>query len=129
VAEHLPSAAGFLVEKEIDYLSRATTNPDHPYVAVMGGAKVSDKIQVLRNLLDKVDAMLIGGAMAYTFLKQQAVGVGASLVEEDRLDVAAELLERRSAPSTTRSPTAGSAWTSAPRPSPDTNRKSKRPPW
>jgi len=93
VAEHLPSAAGFLVEKEIDYLSRATTNPDHPYVAVMGGAKVSDKIQVLRNLLDKVDAMLIGGAMAYTFLKQQAVGVGASLVEEDRLDVAAELLE------------------------------------
>ncbi len=93
VAHCLPSAAGFLIEKEVDYLSRATKNPDHPYVAVMGGAKVSDKIPVLRNLLDKVDAMLIGGAMAYTFLKQQGVGVGASLVEEDRLDVAAELLK------------------------------------
>jgi len=92
VADYLPSAAGLLIEKEVDYLSRATTNPEHPFVAVMGGAKVSDKISVLRNLLDKVDAMLIGGAMAYTFLRQQGVGVGDSLVEEDRLDVAAELL-------------------------------------
>ncbi|KPK64208.1 MAG: phosphoglycerate kinase [Planctomycetes bacterium SM23_32] len=94
VAEHLPSAAGFLIEKEVDYLSRATTDPDHPYVAVMGGAKVSDKIQVLRNLLGKVDAMLVGGAMAYTFLKQQGVEVGDSLVEEDSLEVAGELLEQ-----------------------------------
>ncbi len=93
VARHLPAAAGFLIEKEVEFLSRATTNPDHPYVAVMGGAKVSDKIEVLKNLLGKVDAMLVGGAMAYTFLKQQGVNVGASLVEEDRLDVAAELLE------------------------------------
>mgnify|MGYP006280900471 CR=1 FL=1 len=93
VAEHLPSAAGFLIEKEVEYLSRATENPEHPYVAVMGGAKVSDKIQVIRNLLDKVDAMLIGGAMAYTFLKQQGVEVGNSLVEDDKLDVAASLLE------------------------------------
>lgn len=92
VAGHLPSAAGLLIEKEVDYLSRATANPDHPYVAVMGGAKVSDKIKVLRNLLEKVDAMLVGGAMAYTFLKQQGVKVGDSLVEEDRLDVAAQLL-------------------------------------
>lgn len=92
VAGCLPSAAGFLIEKEVQYLSRATSNPDHPYVAVMGGAKVSDKIKVIRNLLGKVDCMLIGGAMAYTFLKQQGVGVGNSLVEEDRLDVAAELL-------------------------------------
>jgi 3-phosphoglycerate kinase len=92
VAEHLPSAAGFLIEKEVQYLSRATTDPDHPFVAVMGGAKVSDKIQVLRNLLGKVDAMLIGGAMAYTFLKQQGVAVGDSLVEDDRLEVAGELL-------------------------------------
>ena len=93
VAERLPAAAGFLIEKEVQFLSRAITNPDHPYVAVMGGAKVSDKIAVLKNLLDNVDAMLIGGAMAYTFLKQQGVSVGASLVEEDRLDVAAELLK------------------------------------
>jgi len=92
VAEHLPSAAGFLIEKEVNYLSKATQSPEHPYVAVMGGAKVSDKIKVIRNLLDKVDVMLIGGAMAYTFLKHQGKDVGASLVEEDRLDVAAELL-------------------------------------
>jgi len=94
VAEYLPAAAGFLIEKEVKYLSRATENPEHPYVAVMGGAKVSDKINVITNLLDKVDAMLIGGAMAYTFLKQQGVNVGNSLVEDDRLDVAAELLEQ-----------------------------------
>jgi len=92
VARRLPAAAGLLIEKEVQYLSRATTDPDHPYVAVMGGAKVSDKINVLRNLLAKADYMLIGGAMAYTFLKQQGVNVGNSLVEEDRLDVAAELL-------------------------------------
>jgi 3-phosphoglycerate kinase len=92
VAKLLPSAAGFLIEKEVSYLSRATTNPEHPYVAVMGGAKVSDKINVLRNLLGKVDSMLIGGAMAYTFLKQKGVKVGNSLVEADRLDVARELM-------------------------------------
>jgi len=92
VASYLPSAAGLLVEKEVEYLSKAIENPPHPYVAVMGGAKVSDKISVIRNLLPKVDCMLIGGAMAYTFLKQQGVAVGSSLVEEDRLDVAADLL-------------------------------------
>jgi 3-phosphoglycerate kinase len=93
VAGHLPSAAGLLLANEIEYLSKATENPEHPYVAVMGGAKVSDKINVLRNLLGKVDTMLIGGAMAYTFLKAQGIGVGSSLVEDDRLDVATELLE------------------------------------
>ncbi|MFO8006683.1 MAG: phosphoglycerate kinase [Candidatus Brocadiia bacterium] len=93
VADYLPSAAGLLIEKEVDYLSRATESPDHPYVAIMGGAKVSDKITVINNLLDKVDAMLIGGAMAYTFLKQQGVSVGDSLVEDDRLEVAAQILE------------------------------------
>jgi triosephosphate isomerase len=92
VADHLPSAAGFLIEKEEEYLSQAIEEPDHPYVAVMGGAKVSDKIAVIRNLLPNVDSMLIGGAMAYTFMKQQGKGVGKSLVEEDRLDVAAQLL-------------------------------------
>lgn len=93
VAERLPSGAGFLIMNEVEYLSKATETPEHPYVAVMGGAKVSDKIAALRKLLPQVDTMLVGGAMAYTFLKQQGVGVGASLVEEDRLDVAAELLE------------------------------------
>ncbi len=92
VAEYLPSAAGLLIEKEVDYLSRAVEAPDHPCVAVMGGAKVSDKITVINNLLGKVDAMLIGGAMAYTFLKQQGASVGDSLVEDDRLEVAAEIL-------------------------------------
>ena len=92
VAGHMPGAIGFLIEKEIDYLSRAIEDPEHPYVSVMGGAKVSDKIKVIRNLIGKVDTMLVGGAMAYTFLKQQGVGVGNSLVEEDRLETAAELL-------------------------------------
>jgi 3-phosphoglycerate kinase len=94
VAAYLPSAAGFLVQKEVEYLSKAIINPPHPYVAVMGGAKVSDKISVLRNLLPKVDAMLIGGAMAYTFLKQQGIAVGNSIVEEDSLAVAKELLDQ-----------------------------------
>jgi len=92
IAAYLPSAAGLLIENEVNYLGRATEDPDHPYVAVMGGAKVSDKINVIKNLLGKVDTMLIGGAMAYTFLKQQGAGVGASLVEDDRLSVAEELL-------------------------------------
>ena len=94
VAQFLPACAGLLVEKEIDYLSRATQNPDHPYVAVMGGAKVSDKIPVIENLLPKVDSMLVGGAMAYTFLKAQHKSVGNSLVEEDMVEVARRFLER-----------------------------------
>ena len=94
VARYLPSAAGLLVEKEVEYLSKAIENPPHPYVAVMGGAKVSDKIKVIRNLLPKVDCMLIGGAMAYTFLKQQGLSVGNSKVEDESLEVAAELLEQ-----------------------------------
>jgi 3-phosphoglycerate kinase len=94
VAEHLPGGVGLLIEKEVEMLSKAVDNPDHPYVAIMGGAKVSDKIQVIKNLLPKVDAMLIGGAMAYTFLKQQGKGVGESMVEDDRLDTAGELLKQ-----------------------------------
>jgi len=93
VAQHLPSGAGLIILNEIEYLSKATDSPEHPYVAVMGGAKVSDKIQVIENLLPLVDTMLIGGAMAYTFLKQQGIGIGNSLVEDDRLEVAASLLE------------------------------------
>lgn len=93
VADYLPAAAGFLIEKEVEYLSKATQDPPSPYVSIMGGAKVSDKIQVIRNMLPRVDRMLIGGAMAYTFLRQKGVEVGDSLVEEDRLDTAEDLME------------------------------------
>lgn len=86
------SAAGLLMQKELEYLGKATTNPVKPFVAIIGGAKVSDKIDVIRNLLGKVDALLIGGAMAYTFLKAQGKQVGKSLVEEDKIDLAKELL-------------------------------------
>ncbi len=86
------AAAGLLMQKELEYLGKITTNPDKPLVAIIGGAKVSDKIDVLRNLLSKVDALLIGGAMAYTFLKAQGRQVGKSLVEDDKIELAKELL-------------------------------------
>ena len=93
IAKFLPqAAAGLLMQKELEYLGKATTNPEKPFVAILGGAKVSDKIEVIRNLLNKVDALLIGGAMAYTFLKAQGKQVGKSLVEEDKIDLAKELL-------------------------------------
>ena len=94
VADHLPAVSGFLMEKEIEFLGRALADPAHPLVAILGGAKVSDKIAVIENLLGKVDALLIGGGMANTFLKAQDNEVGQSLVEEDRLDVAKALLHR-----------------------------------
>jgi phosphoglycerate kinase len=81
-------AAGFLMEKELKYLGHAVEHPDRPFVAIIGGAKVSDKIEVIDNLLGKVDALLIGGAMAYTFFKSRGMPVGKSLVEDDRLDSA-----------------------------------------
>jgi phosphoglycerate kinase len=87
------AAAGLLMQKELEYLGKATTNPEKPFVAIIGGAKVSDKIDVIRNLLGKVDALLIGGAMAYTFLKAQGKQVGKSLVEEDKLELAQQLLQ------------------------------------
>lgn len=86
------SAAGLLMQKELEYLGKAVTHPEKPFVAIIGGAKVSDKIDVIRNLLTRVDALLIGGAMAYTFLRAQNKKVGKSLVEEDKLDLAKELL-------------------------------------
>jgi len=86
------AAAGKLMEKELDYLGKATTDPARPYVAILGGAKVSDKIEVVENLMKLADAMLIGGGMAYTFLKSQGVPVGKSLVEEDKLDLARKIL-------------------------------------
>ncbi|MGB6846119.1 MAG: phosphoglycerate kinase, partial [Candidatus Acidiferrales bacterium] len=88
------SAAGLLMEKELSYLGKAISSPDRPFVAVLGGAKVSDKIEVVQNLMKLADAMLIGGAMAYTFLKSQGLPVGKSLVEDDKLDLAKSLLEQ-----------------------------------
>jgi phosphoglycerate kinase len=87
------SAAGLLMEKELEYLGRALHDPEHPFVAILGGAKVSDKIGVIRNLLSKVDVLIIGGGMAYTFLKAQGVAVGKSLVEDDKISLAKELLQ------------------------------------
>ncbi|HLW53210.1 MAG TPA: phosphoglycerate kinase [Candidatus Angelobacter sp.] len=92
-----PSAAGLLMQKELDYLGKAVSHPDKPFVAILGGAKVSDKIDVIRNLLGKVDALLIGGAMAYTFLKAQGQEVGKSLVEDDKVGLAKELLQEAAA--------------------------------
>jgi phosphoglycerate kinase len=86
------AAAGLLMEKELTYLGKAISHPDRPFVAVLGGAKVSDKIDVVQNLMKLADAMLIGGAMAYTFLKSQGLPVGKSLVENDKLDLARDLL-------------------------------------
>ena len=87
-------AAGFLIQKEVEYLGKALGQPARPFVAVVGGAKVSDKIKVLENLMAKADAVLVGGAMAYTFLKAQGVPVGKSLVEEDKLELARQILDR-----------------------------------
>lgn len=87
------AAAGLLMEKELAYLGKAISNPDRPFLAILGGAKVSDKIEVVQNLMKLADAMLIGGAMAYTFLKSQGHPIGKSLVEDDKLDLARGLLE------------------------------------
>lgn len=88
------SAAGLLMEKELEYLGRALHNPERPFVAILGGAKVSDKISVIQNLINKVDVLIIGGGMAYTFLRAQGHGIGKSLVEEDKLPLAKELLQQ-----------------------------------
>jgi phosphoglycerate kinase len=87
------SAAGLLMEKELQYLGKVLRHPERPFIAILGGAKVSDKIGVIRNLLDKVDTLIIGGGMAYTFLKAQGEPVGKSLVEEDKVELARELLK------------------------------------
>ena len=92
------SAAGLLMEKELQYLGKALEHPEKPFVAILGGAKVSDKIAVIQNLMGKVDALIIGGAMAYTFLKAQGQQVGKSLVEEDKLDLARQLLREARKP-------------------------------
>lgn len=91
ITKYLPSVAGFLMEKELNYLSKATENPAHPFVAILGGAKVSDKIGVIENLLKKVDAILIGGGMCFTFLKAQGYGIGKSILDE-KIDLAKKLM-------------------------------------
>lgn len=87
-------AAGFLLKEEVEHLSRITHHPERPYVAILGGAKIEDKIPVLESLVSQADVLLIGGAMAYTFLKAQGRGVGKSLVEEDKLQIAASILKK-----------------------------------
>ncbi|NMC11503.1 MAG: phosphoglycerate kinase [Chloroflexi bacterium] len=96
VAHILPAVAGFLMEKEIQYLGGAISNPKRPFIAILGGAKISDKIGVIRNLLTKADSVLIGGGMANTFFKAQGYPVGDSLVEDEALDTARELLQQSS---------------------------------
>ncbi len=94
VADYLPAVAGFLIGKELDIMGKALENPERPFVAILGGKKVSDKIGVINNLLDKVDTLIIGGAMAYTFYKAMGLETGKSLVEEDKVELAKSLIEK-----------------------------------
>ena len=94
VTKYLPAVSGFLIEKELKFLGDALENPERPFVAILGGSKVSDKIGVIENLLEKVDTLIIGGGMAYTFFKAQGYSVGESLCEEDKCDLALELMEK-----------------------------------
>jgi phosphoglycerate kinase len=94
IPAHLPSAVGFLVEKEIAYIGKAVNNPERPLVAIIGGAKVSDKIAVIENLLKVADKVIVGGGMAYTFAKAQGLDIGTSLVEEDRVELAKSFIEK-----------------------------------
>ena len=97
VAEYLPAVAGFLIGKELNFLGKAVTNPERPFVAILGGAKVKDKIGVITNLLEKVDTLLIGGGMAYTFMKATGGEIGNSLCDDERLSLALELLDKAKA--------------------------------
>ncbi|MFD2208354.1 phosphoglycerate kinase [Virgibacillus halophilus] len=94
VAEKLPSAAGFLLEKEISVLGKALENPERPFTAIIGGAKVKDKIGVIDNLLEKVDKLIVGGGLAYTFVKAQGHEIGKSLLEEDKIDMAKSFMKK-----------------------------------
>lgn len=97
LAEFLPAAMGFLIEKEVKFLGKALEAPEKPFVAILGGAKVSDKIGVIENLLDKIDTLVIGGGMAYTFLKAKGFEIGKSLLEDDKLELAASLMDKAAA--------------------------------
>ena len=92
IADYIPAVSGFLIEKELKFLGEAVNNPKRPFAAIMGGAKVKDKIPVITNLLDKVDILIIGGGMAYTFFKSQGYSIGKSLLDEEGLELAGEIL-------------------------------------
>jgi 3-phosphoglycerate kinase len=94
IAKYLPAVAGFLMEREIEFLSKAAINPEHPYAAIIGGAKVSTKMAVLEHLMEKVDKLLIGGGMANTFFKAEGFNIGESLVEEDYVGQARDIMRR-----------------------------------
>ena len=94
VADYLPAVCGYLINKEITIMGKALADPDRPLVAILGGAKVSDKLNVINNLLEKVDTLIIGGGMAYTFLKAQGYGIGKSLLDESKLDYCTEMLKK-----------------------------------
>lgn len=94
IAEYIPAVAGFLMEKEIEVLGKALSNPDRPFTAIIGGAKVKDKIGVIDNLLDNVDNLIIGGGLAYTFVKAQGHEIGNSLLEEDKIDLAKSFMKK-----------------------------------
>ena len=97
VAAYLPAVSGFLIGKELDIMGKALDDPKRPFVAVLGGAKVSDKINVINNLLEKADTIIIGGGMAYTFKKAEGYTIGKSLLEEDKLDYAREMMQKAEA--------------------------------
>lgn len=97
IAEFLPGVSGFLIQKELDFMGKALDKPERPFVAILGGSKVSDKIGVINNLLEKVDTLIIGGGMAFTFLKAQGYEIGKSLLEEDKMDLANELVAKAKA--------------------------------
>ena len=97
VADYLPAVCGYLIQKELKFLGEALNNPERPFVAILGGAKVSDKIGVIDSLLEKVDTLMIGGGMAYTFFKAQGYGVGDSLCEPDKCELALSLMEKAKA--------------------------------
>ncbi len=94
LADYLPAVSGYLIKKEIEFMGKALENPERPFVAILGGAKVSDKIKVIENLLDKVDSLIIGGGMAYTFLKAKGYKIGNSICEEDKLDLARSIMDK-----------------------------------
>lgn len=94
ITQYLPSVAGFLIEKELQYLGSAINNPKRPLVVILGGAKVSDKIELIKNLIPKANSIIIGGGMAYTFLKAQGISIGNSKLEKDKVDMAKELMEQ-----------------------------------
>ncbi|MFC5591583.1 phosphoglycerate kinase [Sporosarcina soli] len=94
IAEHIPAVSGFLLEKELDVLGKALSTPERPFTAIIGGAKVKDKIDVIDHLLDKVDNLIIGGGLSYTFLKAQGYEIGKSLLEEDKIDLAKSFIQK-----------------------------------